>query len=89
MSDVNFVIDRDRKFSNNFKLTDTLAGFINNKKFGNSFAQIGSDSEKYSDSYIWKAISAVGDDVANTIYENVLNYIDNISNVDLCKVKAL
>lgn len=34
-------------------------------------------------------LSTIGDDYANTIYENVLNYIDNVANVDLCKVKSL
>jgi hypothetical protein len=34
-------------------------------------------------------LSAIGEDYAETIYENILNYIDNVSNVDLCKIKAL
>ena len=34
-------------------------------------------------------MSAIGGDYSEVIYENVLNYLDNASNVDLCKVKAL
>ena len=46
-----------------------------------------SATNKYS--YIWEVLSAIGGDYAETIYENVLNYIDNVANVDLCKVKDL
>ena len=31
----------------------------------------------------------MGEQYAEVIYENVLNYIDNVSNVDLCKIKSL
>ena len=31
----------------------------------------------------------MGQGFADIIYENVLNYLDNVSNVDLCNVKAL
>jgi len=34
-------------------------------------------------------LSTIGGEYANTIYENVLNYIDNVANIDLCKVKSL
>ena len=39
--------------------------------------------------YIWNALSAIGQEYSDTIYENVVNYLDNVGNVDLCKVKAL
>lgn len=90
MSDVNFIIDEDRRFSNRFDLSETLAGFVNNREFGAGYQDIESGQNQRQDkAYVWRAISAIGDDVANTLYENVLNYIDNISNVDLCKTKAL
>lgn len=90
MSDFNFIIDEDRRFSNKFDLSETLAGFVNNRDFGRGYADIESGQNQRQDqAYIWRAISAIGDDVANTIYENVLNYIDNVSNVDLCKTQAL
>lgn len=38
---------------------------------------------------MWSVLSVIGGDYANVIYENVLNYIDNVANVDLCKVKCL
>ena len=34
-------------------------------------------------------MSAIADDLGETIYSNVLHYIDNVSNVDVCKVRAL
>ena len=34
-------------------------------------------------------LSAVSEEIGETLYENVLNYIDNVSNIDTCNVKAL
>ena len=39
--------------------------------------------------HIWNAISAVADDIGNTIYTNIQNYIDMVSNVDLCRISGL
>lgn len=39
--------------------------------------------------YLWNVLSAIGNEYGQVIYENVLNYINNAANVDLCKVKAL
>ena len=34
-------------------------------------------------------MSSIGEEYGNVIYENVLNYIDNVANIDLCKITAL
>jgi hypothetical protein len=34
-------------------------------------------------------LSSIADDLGSTLYGNIKNYIDYISNVDICKVKAL
>lgn len=31
----------------------------------------------------------MGEEYGEVVYENVLNYLDNVANVDLCKIKAL
>lgn len=71
-----------------FGFVEALGSFINNMKFKQGFneSQVGKDTK---DAYIWKALSCMGEEYGEIIYENVLNYLDNASNVDLCKVKAL
>lgn len=77
-----------RRNANSFDFVEALGSFVNNTKFklGLNQSQIGNDSKE---AFIWKALSCIGEDYAEIIYENVLNYIDNAANVDLCKVKAL
>ena len=74
--------------SNDFNFVEALGDFINNMKFkagNNEFLS----KQNTKDAYIWSTLSAIGDQYADVVYENVLNYLDNASNVDLCKVKAL
>lgn len=76
------------KSTSNFSFVDALGSFINNMKFKDGFDQL-SRGKKSKDSYIWHALSCIGEEYGNVIYENVINYLDNASNVDLCKIKAL
>ena len=57
-------------------------------KFKNGFDQLACGTAS-KDAYIWHALSCIGEQYGNVIYENVINYLDNASNVDLCKIKAL
>lgn len=34
-------------------------------------------------------LSAIGDQIGSRVYEELLNYIDNVGNVDVCKIKSL
>lgn len=81
----NNIIQRN---ANGFDFVDTLGSFINNQEFSTGFNQY-KQGQNNKNTYIWKVLSAIGNQYAETIYENVLNYIDNVSNIDLCKVKAL
>lgn len=40
-------------------------------------------------SYIWYALSAMAEDLGQTLFSEIQNYIDNVSNVDVCKIHAL
>ena len=77
-----------RRNANSFSFIDALGSFINNSNFKQGYNQfkVGRDTK---DAYIWKTLSCIGEEYGEVIYENVLNYIDNAANVDLCKVKAL
>jgi len=82
-------IDNIKRNSRDFSFVDTLGSFINNFEFSEGYRKFQESGEHTKEGYIWAAISAIGGNYAETIYENVLNYIDNVSNVDLCKVKNL
>lgn len=79
-----------KRNSKNFSFADTLGSFINNYEFEEGFREWQMNpSAETKKTYIWNVLSAIGDDYAETIYENVLNYLDNVANVDLCKAKSL
>ena len=84
-SDIKNVIQRN---SYDFSFVDTLGSFINNYEFSQSFRNFkqGKDNN-YTN--IWSVLSTLGDDYGKIIYSNVVNYLDNVANVDLCKIKAL
>ena len=77
-----------KRNTQSFSFVDQLGSFINNYEFSKSFKdfKLGKDN-KYTN--IWSVISALGNDYAEVIYSNVIDYINNVSNVDLCKIKAL
>lgn len=88
LSSANLVNENVRRSADNFSFTDTIASFVNNRKFLEGYRNFknGIDDKK---SYIWEVLSAIGESTSEVIYNNTLNFIDNISNIDLCKVKAL
>lgn len=81
-------VNQIKRNNRGFGFVEALGNFINNVKFKRGFneSQLGKDTK---DSYIWKALSCMGEEYGEIVYENVLNYLDNVANVDLCKVKAL
>jgi hypothetical protein len=77
-----------QKTSNNFSFVDTLGSFINNKEFANGYYNYA-DGHHTSDAFIWEVLACIGNHIGSIVYSNVLNYIDNICNIDLCNIKAL
>lgn len=71
-----------------FSMTRKLGSFINNKRFSEGYVQFG-NGEQNTKTYVWEALSAIGDDLGKVVYSNVLNYIDNVSNVETCRIQAL
>lgn len=71
-----------------FSATDTAGGFIVNREYKESFDKFKSGCT-CGDSYIWRALSAVADETGRVLYDNIKNYIDYVTNVDLCKVQSL
>lgn len=82
-------IERDVDFnSNGYSTTNTLGSFINNREFMNGFVQYINGKDN-SNTFIWKCLSATGEDIGDTLYKNIKNYIDYVSNVETCKIQAL
>lgn len=86
MGSVNW--DKIRKNSNDFNYVDTLASFVGNRNFRKGYDSLKSGN-RTNETYVWETLSAIGDIVGDTVYQNVLNYIDNVSNIDTCGIKAL
>ena len=86
-------IDVVKKNSNNFSFSKQIINEIVNEDFktgiSDYYNKLRLDTPDTSRSYIWTALSGVTDEVGEILYENVLNYIDNVGNVDLCNIKAL
>ena len=71
-----------------FSAAETMGGFINNNGFSRGFLE-WQDGEENSKTYLWETLSAIGDDLGQAIYGNVVNYVDKVSNVETCKIQAL
>lgn len=73
---------------NDFSFVNELINEINNEGFKNNvFYHTLSNDTQYSN--IYNTISAISEDIGNKLYEETLNYIDNIGNIDICKTYAL
>lgn len=73
---------------NGFSLVDTLGSLVNNYEWKQGYVDLY-NGKNTNESYIWKCLSAIGQDVSEELYQQVLNYIDNAANIDLCKIKVL
>ena len=38
---------------------------------------------------MWRTLSAVAEEIGGVMQENIANFVDNVSNIELCKIKAL
>ena len=73
---------------NDYSAVDTMGSLVGNREFGRGYCEFAC-GQTTSKSYIWQALSAASQSLGEEVYSNVLHYIDNISNVDVCKVKSL
>lgn len=82
------ITDAAQRSIDSFSTTETMASLAVNSKFKQGYEdlQLGHLTDK---AYIWKALSAVSEELGQSLFSNVRHYIDNVSNIDTCKVKAL
>lgn len=91
MSTKNQITEIENRYQFNtdgFSAVDKLGSFVGNRKFSEGFRQM-KNGENSREAYVWNVLSAIGDDIGNVVYSNVASYIDFVSNIDLCKVRAL
>lgn len=74
--------------SDEFSMTSALGSFIVNNNFQSGFVDYQLQKPSH-EAFIYQVLSAVGDNLGSTVYDNVKRYVDYISNVDICKVRAL
>lgn len=86
-------VDIVKRNSNSFSFSREMMNEVNNIDFlsgAKDFYQtLSNDADDTSKSYLWRVLSAVTDDVGETLYQNVLNYIQNVSDIDTCGLKPL
>ena len=68
-----------------FSATDAAGELIINREYKESFDKFKSGCT-CGDSYIWRVLSAVADQTGLILYDNVKNYIDYVTDIDVCKV---
>lgn len=71
-----------------FDFADSLGHLVGNREFETGFRNFLNGQDDRT-TYIWNALSAMGHDLGEITFSNIRNYIDEVSNVDTCKVKAL
>ena len=80
----------NRKSSGDFSFVKTLGGLVVNDRFSRGYREmIEKTNADNENTFIWRSLSAIGDDIGNILYENVRHYIANVSDVDTCTVKSL
>ena len=77
-----------KRNTDNFSIVDTVASIAVNPEFKRGYFDLRENlnTEK---AFVWKAMNEIGDEISETIYDNIVNYIDNVGNIDTCKVRAL
>lgn len=85
----NTIIKNDIERSyNDFSFVDTFSNFVGNNDYKSGYYDFIKNKET-DQAFLWTSLDAIGKKCGETLYSNVINYIDLVSNVDLCKVKSL
>ena len=78
-----------RKNSDNFSFISTFFDLVGNKEFKSAEVSTMYSNQETKNTSIWRALSAISEDFGTEFYDNTLNFIDNVDNLNVCKVKAL
>ena len=75
-------------YNDNFSMVDTYGKMIVNQGYGKGYRDFANGFDT-RDGFIYKVLSAAGNDVADTLYLNIKKYIDLVADVNLCKLTGL
>jgi hypothetical protein len=88
-STVNINVNNIKKTTDNFSFISTICSLIVNESFKSGCVNTVLNKTETQDTNIWTTLSAIASVVDQQFYEHILHYIDNISNIELCKVASL
>lgn len=88
LSSYGVIADTVKFNDHGYSATETLGSFIVNSEYSKGFIEY-INGINTADAYIWKCISAIGENLGEVVYSNIRNYIDFVSNVETCKVRSL
>ena len=78
-----------RKNDFDFSFISAMFDLVGNKEFKS--AQLSTLCSDYDTptTNVWRTLSAIGQELGSKFNENIVNFIDNVSNVELCKTHDL
>lgn len=74
------------KNAGGFSFLSTFFDLVGNRDFKAAEASSLYTSAETSQTSIWRALSAVASDIGSELVANVLHFVDNVADVDTCKV---
>lgn len=78
-----------KKNGNNFSFMSAFFDLIGNAEYGKeAYSTLCTDVDS-SRNNIWRSLSATASYVGEAVNNEILNYVDNICNVELCKIQQL
>lgn len=77
------------KIGDTFSVTSKLADYVMNPDWYAGYEALINDKNTSNNTFLWQTISASCEDVGSEIYKKILNYINNISNIDTCEIHSL
>lgn len=72
-----------------FSITSKLAEYSINPEWRSGYDSIINPKVVSNNSTVWKCISSSCEDIGAEVYKKVVNYIDNIGNIDVCEIHSL
>ena len=78
-----------RKNYDNFSFLSTAFSLYGNRSISKIQHDLLCCNIENTCTYPWLALSAVGEAIGGKFYEFILNFIDNVSDIDLCNIESI
>jgi hypothetical protein len=80
------IVDIVKKNSNDFSFISTFFDLVGNKEFKQAEISTLYTKSETKETSFWRSLSAVAESIGKEFYDSTLNFIDNVCNIDTCKV---